>query len=71
MDVAMHIGMLIKQKMEEQNKTVVWLAKQLSYTRANIYKLFNKKSIDTEVLFRISRALDFDFFTAYSNELKK
>jgi len=49
----MHIGKLIKEKVKEKNKTSVWLAQQMSYSRTNIYKLYDKKSIDTDVLFRI------------------
>lgn len=67
----LHIGKLIKQKLEEQHKTVVWLAQRLSYSRANVYKIFDKYSIDTEVLARISQILDFDFFNLYSEEMRK
>ena len=67
----MHIGKIIRQKVKEQNKTSVWLAEQLSYSRTNVYKLYDKKSIDTDVLFRISAILDFDFFSLYSDEVCK
>ena len=65
----MHIGKLIREKVKEQNKTSVWLAQQMSYSRTNIYKLYDKKSIDTDVLFRISAILDFDFFSLYSEHM--
>lgn len=67
----LHIGKLIRQKMEERHKTVVWLAKHLSCTRANVYKILDKYSIDTEALSKISQALDFDFFSLYSEEIKR
>lgn len=67
----MHIGKLIKQQMEEQNRTVSWLAHELSYCRTNIYKIYDKKSIDTDLLLRISSILGYDFFAAYSEELQK
>ena len=66
----MHIGKLIKEKVKEQNKTSVWLAQQMSYSRTNIYKLYDKKSIDTDVLFRISAILDFDFFSLYTKHMQ-
>lgn len=66
-----HIGSVIKQKMTEQNRTVVWMAKQLSCGRANVYKIFEKYSVDTEVLRKLSVILDFDFFELYSKEIKK
>lgn len=66
----MHIGQLIKQKMEERHRTVVWLARKLSYSRTNIYKIYDKSSIDTEVLLRISLILEYDFFNEYTQQLK-
>lgn len=66
-----HIGRLIKQKMEERHLTVVWLARHLSCSRTNIYKMFERYSIDTEVLMKLSTILDFDFFSFYSDELVK
>lgn len=65
----MHIGTEIRRKLEERHHTVVWLAEKLSYTRANIYKIFDKGSIDTELLLRISEVLDFDFFALYSEAI--
>ena len=65
----MHIGQLIKQQMEEQQRTVTWLARKLSYSRTNVYKIYDKKSIDTDLLMRISAALRYDFFAACSREL--
>ena len=65
----MHIGNLIRQKVKEENKTSVWLAEQLSCSRTNVYKLYDKKSIDTDILFRISSILKFDFFSIYSEEV--
>ena len=65
------IGPIIKQKLKERKKTIVWLAEILSCSRTNVYKIFNKRSVDTADLLRISDILDFDFFELYSKELKK
>lgn len=65
------IGKLIQKKMEEKELTVVWLSKEVPCSRANIYKLFNKTTIDTEMLFRISHIIGFDFFQYYSQGLNK
>ncbi len=67
----MHIGQIIKQELEEQGRTVVWFAKKMSYTRSNAYKIFNRATIDTEVLLRISQLLGVDFFQYYTDEMKK
>lgn len=66
-----HIGKLIKAKLDEQGRKVTWLAKQLNYTRYNIYKIFDNERIDTDLLIKISLCLDFDFFSFYSDYLKK
>lgn len=66
----MHIGRLIHRKLLEKHMTVVSFAERLSCTRVNAYKIFNKKSIDTDMLLRISSILEYDFFQHYSNMLK-
>ena len=48
-----HIGHLIQQKLQEQGRSITWLAKQLNYSRANMYQIFNKKWIDTDLLLKI------------------
>jgi plasmid maintenance system antidote protein VapI len=57
-----HIGNLIKVRLHEQGRTVTWFAASLNYTRVNIYKIFNRESIDTDLLYRISCLLQHDFF---------
>lgn len=66
----MHIGQLIKEQLELQGKTVVWLAEKLSCSRTNIYKIFDKASIDTSLLMRISIVLQYNFFRVYADEFK-
>ena len=66
----MHIGQLIKQELEEQGRTVVWFARKMSFSRTNAYKIFEKPSIDTEVLYRISKILQYDFFKHFTDALK-
>ena len=65
----MHIGSLIRQQVSEKGLTVTWLAEQLPCSRTNVYKIFRKRSIDTDVLLRISRILDYDFFSLFSDSL--
>lgn len=66
----MHIGQIIRQKVAENGMSVVAFARELSCTRGNAYKLFDKRSIDTETLLRISVILGYDFFQHYSECLK-
>lgn len=65
------IGLLIKKEMERQAKTVGWLAKQLNCDRTNIYSIYRRQSIDTNLLFRISQALHQDFFKILSDEYNR
>lgn len=64
-----HIGQEIRKQVEEQGKTSVWLAKELGCHRTNLYKIYDKRTIDTGVLLRISRILNYDFFTLYTEEI--
>ena len=64
----MHIGKEIRHKLEEQGHTVVWFARQLSCSRSNVYLLFEKSSLDTNVLLRVSIILKHNFFESYSEE---
>ena len=69
--VAMHIGEAIRKELERQEKTVVWLAEQIPCHRTNVYRIFEKDSIDTRTLMRISNILKHDFFADHSIELKQ
>ena len=63
------IGELIREQLRDQGKTVVWLARQLSCSRNNVYKIFRSYSISTQALLRISKILNYDFFAVYSDDL--
>ncbi|MBQ6161668.1 MAG: XRE family transcriptional regulator [Prevotella sp.] len=65
------IGSLIKEKLLERNKTVVWFSKELGCSRTNVYKIFERTSVDTDDLCRISLILGYDFFKIYSEELSR
>ncbi|MBQ6101685.1 MAG: XRE family transcriptional regulator [Bacteroidales bacterium] len=57
--------------MDRTGRTVTWLSKQLGTNRMACYRIFNSFSIDTQMLFRISVLLGFDFFALYSDSLKQ
>lgn len=67
----MHIGKLIREQVDKQGKSVVWLANQLSCSRTNIYKIYDRSSIDTGLLLRISLILDYNFFAPYSEKIER
>lgn len=57
-----HIGQSIKNELARQGRTITWLAGEVHCTRENLYKVFRKPWINTDMLFKVSRALDHDFF---------
>ena len=69
MEAEIHIGKLIKEELEKQGRKPSWLAKELHYTRYNVYKIFQRSYIDTELLMQISLLLNKDFFLFYTTKL--
>ena len=67
----MHIGNLIKEKLQEDGHSVTWFANQICCTRTHVYKIFEKANIDTELLERISKVLKYNFFKDISNDFEK
>lgn len=64
----MHFGKTLEKTLREQGRTITWFAGQLCCTRPNIYKLFQKESADTALVFRISKILKYDFFKDLSDD---
>lgn len=64
-----HIGHLIRDELRRQGHTNQWLAEQLDIDRRTLQRLYNKPSIDTQQLFRISKILGVDLFKHYSKQL--
>lgn len=68
----LHIGQLIKVVFARQTKdrNINWFAIQMHCQRANVYKIFHKRSLDIQQLWKISKILDYDFFADLSQEFK-
>lgn len=64
-----HIGKLIKKRMLEQELSVSDFAIAINRTRATVYDIFERKSIDVELLLSISDILQFDFLSVYSSDI--
>lgn len=65
----LHIGKLIQEELHRQERTVSWFARKLFCDRTNVYDIFQRRSIDTELLLRISMILNHDFFKHYTDEI--
>lgn len=63
------IGTIIKEEFERQERSISWFARKLNCDRSNVYRLFQKHSIDTALLQRISIILNRDFFAELSRGL--
>lgn len=64
--MALHIGKVIRQHLEEVGMTKSEFARRISTSPQNIYGIFKRKSLDSELLRDISKCLNFDFFQYYS-----
>lgn len=65
------IGILIKEELLRQERGISWFARKLSCDRSNVYRLFQRQSIDTDLLIRISLLLGHDFFSDLSAEVRE
>ena len=61
-----HIGRLIQAQLKADKRSVGWLSREIGCTRNHVYKLFNKPSLDGDLILRISNAMNFNFFQYYS-----
>lgn len=57
-----NIGHSIRERVDASSMSYSEFARRINRSRTAIYSLFNCKSIDTELLLRISEVLDYDFF---------
>lgn len=61
-----HIGHIIQKQLKTDKRSVGWLAREIGCTRNHVYKIFNKSSLDSDLILRISKAMNFNFFQDYS-----
>src|SRR3990172_10628148 len=60
-----HIGSMIKAKMKEMHLSPTELAKRLGYSLPGTTSIFERKTMQTDVLLMVCKALDYDFFRHY------
>lgn len=61
----MKIGEKIKEVFESRDIKLTDFADQIGTVRQNLYRIFERESIDTDLLLKISNALNYDFFQFY------
>ncbi|MCL2073084.1 MAG: helix-turn-helix domain-containing protein [Marinilabiliaceae bacterium] len=62
MHTTIHLGKIIKQKFEETSMNISEFAEKIHVHRTNVNNIFKRKSINSELLFEISKALNYDFY---------
>ena len=64
-----NIGKRIQEELEQQERSISWLARKLDCNRTSVYRILKKNSIDTALLGRISQILNCDFFQELSKDM--
>ena len=64
-----NIGQRIKEELEQQERSVTWLARKLNCSRNGVYRIMKKNSIDTAILGQISEVLHYNFFKELSDSV--
>ena len=63
-----HIGLLIWKEMKKRELSSAALAATLQISKNRMQTILSNTSIDTDMLLRISEALNFDFFQYYDKK---
>lgn len=65
-----HIGEIIKSKARELRIGPTELGEKINTSKQNVYGIYKRKSIDTDLLRKISNALGHNFFNYYITSLE-
>ncbi|MCI7337834.1 MAG: XRE family transcriptional regulator [Paludibacteraceae bacterium] len=71
MENVVFIGKEIRRELKRQGRSGVWLARQLPCSNNHVYKLFSKKTMDADLLWRISDIMDINFFRLYMDKWER
>ncbi len=63
-----HVGKEIEKVFTKKGIKISVFASKLNTVPRNVYNIFTRESIDTEILFKISQILQYDFFRLYFNQ---
>lgn len=64
-----HIGDLLYKKVKEEEIEINRICKFLQKTENEIVEIYSRKSVDSELLLKWSKLLEYDFFRLYSSHL--
>ncbi|WP_374459588.1 transposase [Chryseobacterium taeanense] len=64
-----HIGSIIQTRVEDTSTDLERICKFMKSTKKQVNEMYASKSLDTDVLMRWSKLLEYDFFRIYSQHL--
>lgn len=64
-----HIGSIINKKVTESGIEILRICNFLKCTEDDVLKMYNSKDLDSGILLRWSKLLDYDFFRIYTQHL--
>lgn len=64
-----HLGELIKKRVDELSVDTSRICKFLKCTEDEVTEMYKAKSIDSNILLRWSKLLEYDFFRLYTQHL--
>lgn len=64
-----HIGKYIKEMVDDKNISIERICNFLAKDEEFVEKVYESKSIETDILLRWSKLLEYDFFRLYSSHL--
>ena len=65
------IGKVIMNDLQEEGRTIVWLAKKIGMSRASVYYHLNADSFSLEMLWSISLAMKRNYLADYATAIDK
>ncbi|MEM7036465.1 MAG: helix-turn-helix transcriptional regulator [Bacteroidota bacterium] len=71
MNTELPIGKIIKQVLDRSGMKLKVFAARIGTTRQNVYKIFDRQSISTDRLQKISQVLEYDFFKHFALDPKE
>ncbi|MFC4688562.1 transposase [Epilithonimonas pallida] len=64
-----HIGQMIKTRVEENNTDIERICNFLSCTDKDVHNMYEQQDLSTDILLKWSKLLEYDFFRLYSQHL--
>ncbi|HCC94299.1 MAG TPA: transposase, partial [Flavobacteriaceae bacterium] len=64
-----HLGSMIHKRVDELDYSTEKLCKFLKLTNAELLEIYKKESLESNLILKFSKLLDYDFFRIYSQHL--